>query len=190
MKIFLHRSLKSLLAILVVSCANKPITDSNPDIDFTNYQSFSWVANQPMLYGPNELSPLNKKRIEDSIVKTLQAKGFRKIESLEAADFAVAYSIGVKDKIRTSTHSVPDFYGYYDYPGWGYGYSTRVTQYTEGTLSIEIFDVASRMPAWHGHISGTVGKSFERKSATEIPAAVEAVLESFPPGSDAINADK
>jgi len=61
-----------------------------------------------------------------------------------------------------------------------------VTTYPEGTLAIDIFDVARKSPVWHGAGDKTLSKSdLKGKSALSDPEkireGVTKILEDFPP---------
>ena len=78
----------------------------------------------------------------------------------------------------------------YGYGGYGYGYRSGVSfgdeflvrTYTEGTLSIDLFDARSNQAIWHGSVSQPVGIS--DSTQTIIDAAVAALLGNFPPATD------
>jgi hypothetical protein len=56
-----------------------------------------------------------------------------------------------------------------------------VRQYREGTLSIDIFDVKSHRPVWHGWAKKELSRKDIEQSEQPIKHAVAAVLEKFPP---------
>ena len=87
---------------------------------------------------------------------------------------------------------VVEFYG----PHWRWGYDyygvayprgfprTEVTtrNYAEGSLAIDIFDVASKSPVWHGSASKRLTRSELRGQSEESTrSAVQTILAGFPP---------
>ena len=58
-------------------------------------------ANQPV-------SPLLEGRIMSAIQRELQAKGYDYVEGAEYADFAIAFTVGSREKIRVDTY--PTYY--------------------------------------------------------------------------------
>jgi hypothetical protein len=48
-------------------------------------------------------------------------------------------------------------------------------------LAIDVFDVASRRPVWHGVATKTIHESDREDAGGTIKAAVDAILEGFPP---------
>ena len=78
------------------------------------------------------------------------------------------------------------------YPGWGgpyygYGYGvgmgteTRVRQTTKGMLALDVFDVQKRQPVYHSVATKTISDSDRKKIDETVQAAVDAVLQAFPP---------
>jgi hypothetical protein len=62
--------------------------------------------------------------------------------------------------------------------------------YTEGTLSIDIFDGHSHQPVWHGWGSKRITERDVQRAAELIPPAVQRILRGFPPGSAPATAAK
>ena len=161
-------------AVTLAACATGPDikTDVDPAADFSGYHSYVWIYQQP----PHGMSPLVYQRVRDSIDRSLAARGF---QQGSPGDFAVAFTVGARDKIE-----VDDFGAYGPYVGrWGYGwggYNTQVRQFTEGSLAIDVYDVKTHKPVWHGlatqEVTGTV-------SQAGIDTAVDAVLAKFPAGA-------
>ncbi len=126
------------------------------------------------------VSPLNRKRIEEAIENTLTAKGFQKTADRAAADFVLSYTVGARD--RLDVYSYPAPYGgawHWGYPYWGR--DVDVTMYTEGTLSIDVFDGKTHQPVWHGWASKRITEQDVERAAEQIPPAVNAILANFPP---------
>jgi hypothetical protein len=76
--------------------------------------------------------------------------------------------------------------GYPTHWGWGgmhYGVATetRVRQYTEGMLAVDIFDVEERRPVWHGVATKRISDADRDDAEVTIKAAVDSVLAGFPP---------
>lgn len=153
---------------------------------FNNYQSFAWIAANPLIPGGQNqptISPLTQKIIVQSIEDELVRKGFRLVENPEQADFVVAYTVGTRAEIVSTSY--PSSYG----GAWGwhmyghYYYQTEVVHrtYTEGTLGIDIFDGKSKQPVWHGWASKTVTSADRDNPSPAIQEAVAAIIKRFPP---------
>jgi hypothetical protein len=183
----------TVLSLLMAGCATgfKGTYDYDRDHDFSNHTSWAWISEQPMTIGAadNIPSPLLEPRIMSAIENSLTTKGFTMADSRESADFVVAFTVGSRDKIKVDTY--PTYYGSYGYPrGWGrpyygvgmgYGTETRVREYTNGMLAIDIFDVSEQRPMWHGYTEKSISSSDRKNAEATINAAVAAVLKGFPP---------
>jgi hypothetical protein len=196
------KSLITTLAIAMVStllltaCATgksyKTYDDYNPNIDFRNYQSFSFISESPMIISSAQgaVSPLLEGRIMNAIRANLSRKGFRYVTNPEQADMAISFTVGARDQIKVDQYpaSYRSGYGSY-YRGYGYRTTytteTRVRQYTEGQLAIDIFDVRSKTPAFHGSASTRVNDSDRKDIETFINNIVLETLDGFPPGTAA-----
>jgi hypothetical protein len=53
-----------------------------------------------------------------------------------------------------------------------------VRQYTEGQLSVDVFDTKTRQPLWHGQATGTVNP--QKLDARKIDAAAADIMTKFP----------
>lgn len=189
---------KILLAMLVLAtslsaCASIP-TGAHYDhaSDFSGYRSYSWIAANPLILGSGEqssISPLTQSYITRTIGAELERKDYTFADSPAEADFIVCYTLGTRATIDA-----------YSYPAthqgdWGwhlYGrhyYTSQVhhRSYTEGTLSIDIFDGKSRQPVWHGWAGKTISDANRQKPSPIIKKAVAQIFEQFPPGQDAFD---
>ncbi len=96
----------------------------------------------------------------------------------EPAQFAIGFTLGSRTEIRVE--DLGPFYMRYrpGRGGWGTfrGPQTRTT--TRGTLSIDVFDVATQRPVWNGAATQRIGSNVDQAT---IDAAVESVLARFPP---------
>ena len=181
----------SLAALFLGACATgfQASHDFDRMNDFSDYQSWAWISEHPMTVGrldsmPN---PLLEPRIMSAIEDNLTVKGYSRVSDPAKADFVVAFTVGSRDKIRVDSY--PTFYGGYGYPrrwggvyyGAGYTSETRVREYTEGKIAVDIFDVSERVPVWHGVAEKSITSSDRKNIEATIDAAVTAVLGGFPP---------
>jgi hypothetical protein len=171
-----------LLAWFTVGCAGvQARSDFDPNAHFDTYRSFAWLGEEPgTLPGGTDtegVDPLLMRRIHESIESHLEARGYRKLEDLEAADFAVSFDVGRREKIQVQSAPMLGG-GRYGYGGW-YAGSVSATSYTEGTLAIDIFDGKSHLAVWHGWASKRVNQTTDR--AALVDEVVGAILAKFPP---------
>ena len=181
------RKFAILIAILGLSaCASEPKTTSmvDPGTDLNAYRTFNFVQydQEPDKgYETLELSYLRK-----ATQRQLEGRGYTLSDN---PDFVVNFSLDTQEKVRTRT--VPSTgYGvgydpYYDvyYDDWYTTHQTRVDQYTEGYLDIDLIDVAQRKLVWQGSTKGRITqKDLENAQAT-LEQAVADVFTQFPGGS-------
>ena len=160
-------------ALALAACASGPDvrTDFDPGADFAAYHTYAW-ANETPQPGVN---PLTWQRTKDAIDRTLQARGYT---LGEPPQFAVGFTLGKRDRIQTWTTG-PYYSGWGRWGGAGWhGGGVQVEQYTEGTLTIDVFDAATQRPVWSGVSTQTIGGGV---SQATIDAAVSGVLAKFPP---------
>jgi len=97
--------------------------------------------------------------LKEAVGKEMEARGYRRSDN---PDLLVNFYINTKEKIqsRSTPTAGGGYYGYRRgyYGGWG-GYETTVTQYTEGTLSIDLVDAKRRQLVWEGTAVGRIRQS-------------------------------
>lgn len=182
MKTWHVRSALVLLVSIMAGCASiETRHDVDPEADFSGYESFSWVADDPLMAATPNTSPLAGKRIERAVTQSLVAKGYRFVDDPESADFAVGFTIGTRDQVRITSSLEPiGIVGPYR---WGtvYQRDVDVREYTEGQLAIDIFDLGLKRPVWHGRAIKSLSAGDVKNPEKTINAAVQAILADFPP---------
>jgi len=167
-------------ATLLASCTSLSVkNDFNPAVDFDNYKSFAWVSPHPLVGMPPGSNPLLEQRLMDITKELLTAKGYRHVVNAETADFVVGFAVGAADKVRIDSYPAR-------YRGtwhWSpvYAHDVSVRQYTEGRLTVDIFDVVTQQPAWHGWATRKVSANDPNSSRTQLREALTAILAKFPP---------
>lgn len=181
-------------ALFLSACATVPNInyDSDPAQDFSSYRTFAWASGNPMIaVGDHNVSPLVQKEIADSIRSTLTARGYNYVSDVNAADFAISYTVGARDKVSVDTY--PDFF-FRDRVNWAWGGQyfrsyrpvlpvdrTITRNYTEGTLSIDFYDVKRRSPVWHAAAKKRLTRKQLRGEEIDIRTDVQTILNGFPP---------
>jgi hypothetical protein len=177
--------LKSIMTVAVIigliSCSSVSVsTDYDQSVNFSQYKTYKWGGAD----NPNDVLQKNQlilQRVYNAIDTALLAKGFTKVES--DPDFVAYPHAGTQEKTDVTSWG-------YGYGGWwgagGYGGyrggNIDVTQYTEGTLFIDMVDNKKKKLIWRGTGSGIVNPpSSPQESAEKVNNAVAKVLEDFPP---------
>jgi hypothetical protein len=185
------------LALMMAACTSSPpplttVARHNPAIDITQYQTFAWIADNPLVGSRGLLTDRNKKRIEDNIVAILQAKGYEMIADGEKADFVVSYTRGSR---RTLTKgSYPGAYS----AGWSwnqpytadvrdmradrveYSSTSVASVYVENSIAIDIFDVRARELSWQGAAHKEMTAEERRNPADFLVGVVDDIFAPFP----------
>ena len=190
-------SIMAIASLGLTACAStfEASYDSDPAQDFSSYKTWGWISEHPMVLsgGDRVPNPLLEPRIMAFLETGLAAKGYTRVEDPETADFAVSFTVGSREQLRVDSYpSTYAGYGMGGYPGWGgpyygYGYGvgmgteTRVRQTTKGMLALDVFDVQKRQPVYHSVATKTISDSDRKKIDETVQAAVDAVLQAFPP---------
>jgi hypothetical protein len=162
-----------MILLLAAGCASEPKIHSmgDPSADLGRYHSYSMMR---VKAGPG-MSQAVVDMVGTSIDRSLLRRGFSKTPP---ADFAVAYTLSRRDSIQVSQfgHSY----------GWGPSYhDVDVRNITEGTLIIDVFDVATRRGVWHGVATQQITPG--QTDTAKIDAIVDAVLDRLRPVPGAAN---
>ena len=190
----IKKILVAALVIVVASCTStyeaKLSFDKNAKVDTSNYKTFAWLTAGKILAPAEDLNPVMKLRVDEEIENAFKAQGYQLIEDAEQADFTISYTVGNRDKIKVSNYPASYNSGF----GWGRGYyggyyggmysynmgtETRVNQYTEGKLAIDVYDVKSHQPAWHGWATKRITSDDRETPSTVIKDVVNQVVLQF-----------
>ena len=181
----------AFLSLGLVACASgfKATYDSDPAHDFSGYQTYAWMSANPMIVGPTDRmpNPLLEPKIMAAIENGLATRGYSKLDDPEAADFVLSFTVGSREEIQVNSY--PATYAGYGYRGaWGWGApyygmatETQVRQYQKGMLALDVFDVKEHRPVFHAVAEKSITESDRKNSDETIQAAVDAVLQAFPP---------
>jgi hypothetical protein len=168
------------VAMLLASCASKPTIESDYDhtIDFSQYKTYDFF--NPMgIENPN-YSSIYGSIFRSAISKEMESRGYRKSDN---PDLMINVSGRLQDKTKVTTTSDPymagGYYGYRrgaygSWGGYGYGTSTHVSNYTEGTVNVDMVDRAQKRMVWEGV---AVGRVKENKTSDETRANINAGIQ-------------
>ncbi len=188
MKFDLKKGMKALtvaLTLAVAGCSSTPtvLVNADPTVDFYQYKTYGFM---PTLSTDNA----NYESMESNFLKVAVAQELdrRGLLYSDNPDLLVNFYINTKEKIRSrSTPTTGAYYGYragyYD-PWRGYGahmgYETRIEQYTEGTLNIDVVDAKQKKLVWEGAVGGRVTDKKIQNLEDTIDKAVAAIMSGYP----------
>lgn len=163
-------------SLLLVACSSGPNikADYDPTVDFSQYQTFNFY-NPLGIENPNYSSILGQ-MFRETLTRQMELRGYTLSDN---PDLMLNVSAILEDKTKVTTYNDPYYGGYYGYrrgfydpwAGYGYGTSTHVSQYTEGTVNVDMVDAAAKRMVWEGI---AVGRVNEDRSNAEVRAAIEA----------------
>ncbi len=175
-------ALGAIAALVLTACASTPNTFANadPGADFAGYKTYGFL---PTLSTDKEdYESMESNFLKVAVAQQLDRRGMTYAEN---PDVLVNFYIHTKEKIRTrSVPTMGAYYGFRDpfYDTWGGygGYETRVDQYTEGTLHIDIIDSARKKLVWEGAIAGRVTDNALKHLEATIDEAVALIMDNYP----------
>jgi hypothetical protein len=181
-----------LSLVLLVGCSSLQVsTDYDPNVDFSTYKTFGWPGGDRPPDDVLAKNPLVAKRIESSIGRALEAKGYTMLEG-GMPDIVIITHGGVQEKMQVTNYSTGYYGGYGGYGGygmydpWGYGgyggTRTDVSYYDEATLVIDLIDTETKELAWRGIATKILANTSDpEKVQANIDNAVDKMLATFPP---------
>ena len=159
-------------------------SDYNADVDFTAFRTFAWAEGAGTGDAAEVVGELVDARFRRAVESVMVSKGMEQTTSGQP-DVFIGYQITLDDQVSYQT--VNSYYG----SGWGYrgvygGQSTSrttATQYTVGTLVIDVFDARQRELVWRGVGEAKVDANESRTPAESQERANQVamqILEDFP----------
>ena len=161
-----------VLVLFVASCTTvKVTTDYDTKTDFNQYNTFAFYKKG---VDKVEISDLDKKRILRAIETELTAKGMTKSEN---PDVIINIFANTSKKINVYNDN-----NYFWRP-WYYGpnFNTRISQYNQGTLFIDMIDNKKKELVWQGIGSGALSLKSVAKKEERIKEFVTEILAKYPP---------
>jgi hypothetical protein len=174
----------AVLSLALVGCASGPTlySNQNPAADFTSYRTYSYVE-QLGTDVPGSPTTLLSQFLTAAVDREMAVRGYEL--GGPDSDLQINFYIETQEKIQSrSVPSGPTMgvgYGHYGYRGgyygtWGgYTETTEISQYTEGTLSIDVVDNDRDELVWEGVAVGRI----REEALQTLEAAVNEVVPSI-----------
>jgi hypothetical protein len=180
-----HRSFAALGVILLAlsACASIDVrTVASPDANLGALHTFNVMPNPaPRAPGarpkndPMLVNSFTSRALRDDLVKGFENRGY--VVS-DKPDFSVAYYASTTEKLDVTYWD----YGYPYYPYWwgGWGpYDTTVSEYTQGTVIVDVIDPSTKELLWRGEGVSRVSDN-QTEYQQELWKTVSAILDKFP----------
>ena len=152
----------TLMTFLLLAAATATSVEYDPQVDFSRYETWSWHrAAAPAA------NSLTDKRIREAIENALAARGISRVD--RDGTMLVAYHASKTIEIdlaplKSGVASTP----------------TGIRYVEKGSLVVDLLDAASGDVVWRGHAVGAL-RFGPSEIAEQVKAAVEKLLENFPP---------
>jgi hypothetical protein len=147
-------------------------------VDYDKAANFGAIKTFSLKLGTSWGYPIGEKRVTDHVTGALIAKGWT-LAPEDKADAQVVLHGATQTK-----HSLNTYYsgmGGYRWGGMGTA-TTTDTQYTVGTLLVDIFDAKGKNLIWRGIAQDEASNNTE-KNIKKVTKAIEKLFKDFPPGS-------
>ena len=187
-----RRISESIILMLVAGalggCSSGPNirADYDRSADFGSYKTYNFMEGA----GPENSSYQSffSQYMVDAITVEMEKRGYTKSDN---PDILVNFNAILQDKTKVSTSPAPPpmHGGYYGYRGgsygawggYGYGTTTHVSQYVEGTVNVDMVDLRLKRMVWEGIAFGRLKEdrtNEERRVAIE--EGVTLMFEGYP----------
>ena len=177
----------AFIATLLAGCASGPRIQSDYDhtIDFSQYRTYNFF--NPMGIESPNYSSIYGSIFRDAIGKEMASRGYTLSDN---PDLLINVSGRLQDKTKVTTTSDPYMAGgYYGYRrgaygawgGYGYGTTTHVSNYTEGTINVDMVDREQKRMVWEGVAVGRVNdKNTNDEKRANIYAGIKEMFAAYP----------
>ena len=142
--------------------------DYDHSANFSKYKTFSWIK-KPVT--PKD--PLMQDRIVQAVNAQLMARGLQPVNS--NGDLGVAVNVATQEKQTLNT-----FYDGFGPWSWGFGATTTVETYPEGTLVADLFDNQTKKIVWRAVGSKQISSKPE-KVTEQMDKTVDKMFKHYPP---------
>ena len=172
--------------LLISGCASGPtiFINEDPDADFGKFNTYGFPpalsTDKTGGYGS-----LLSQYLKNAVSREMEARGYTEADN---PDLEVNFYLHTQEKIKTT--QTPTSGGYYGYRGsrygtWGgygggVGYETRVTQYTEGTLNIDLVANSRDQLVWEAAMVGKISDDVLENLESKVNEAIAEVFLEYP----------
>ncbi|KAA2284373.1 DUF4136 domain-containing protein [Arenimonas fontis] len=182
MRLSALRSVAPLLLLLLAACATGPQVSSteSADADFDRYRSFAFY--EPLAMERGGYATPASERARAVARRELEARGYR--YDPESPDLWVNINAYLVERTNVSSMPTVDWAYYYSYRhGYVavpfYSERTLVSEYREGTMNVDLVDVARKRLVWEGVATGRAPRK-EADRLARIDETMARIFQQFP----------
>jgi hypothetical protein len=168
----------AVLGLAAIASAQDVRYNFDKEADFSKFKTYKWVE----MPGGVKLDDLLARQLTSAFEAGLTAKGLSKVDS-DNADLVIGYVAAVQQEQQVNAYSTGGFgYG----RGWGGGMggmtTATITTLTVGSVSLDMYEVASKHLVWRGTATKTVDVNAKPdKRQKNITNGVTKLLKNYPP---------
>jgi len=168
------------LAVLALLLLGGRVFAQDVNVDYDHNFDFSKVKTFSMKIGTSWGNPLSEKRVMDEFGSALTKKGWTMADEATADTFVIIHGATQQKRDVNTFYTGYGGYGYY---GWGGGMTTAhtsVSEYTVGTLVLDIFNAKDKQLIFRGTASDDLSDKPE-KNQKKIVKSAQKMFKDFPP---------
>jgi len=174
-----------LLTALVFACSTTPTAtmDFDPGFDFSGVRKIAILPFDRTVSSIAAVSDIQVGRLNQSLTDELSRRGYDVVPNSAEADMLLTWHLVTQERTNIRTYnSMSARYGSCWQCAPMSSDSVRVTQYTRGTLIVDLIDPARMQSVWRSILSSRMRDMSNPVEAEEIRrTAVEAIFAEFPP---------
>jgi L-aminopeptidase/D-esterase-like protein len=175
-------NLKRLWVLLAAAVLVLPASAAAQDtkVDFDKAFDFSTIKTYAIRIGTGWGNDLSERRVLAEFDQALTAKGWKKAPEAQADAHVILHGATAQKHSATTFYSGMGGYGYRGYGGGMGTASTMVSEYTVGTLVVDIFDGKSKNLVFRGTAEDELSDNPE-KNKKKLEKASAKIFKNFPP---------
>jgi hypothetical protein len=169
------------VAAMLGGCASGPkiYASQDPAADFSRYRTYGFPAE----VGTDQrgYSSILTQLLKSATSREMEARGYRQSDQ---PDILINFHVETQEKIQATTSpATGGYYGYRRgyYGVWGgYPMETNVTQYTQGTLNVDLIDARRNQLVWEGVAVGRIREETRRNLEPAVNDALAKIFAQYP----------
>ncbi len=175
-----------LLTVLISACSSTPraTMDFNPDFDFSNVRSIAILPMNRTVLSTIEVSDMQVDRFNQTLRDELSRRGYDVVENSAEADMLLTWHLITQERTQIRSYNAMSArYSACWHCAPHSSDSIRITQYTRGTLIVDLLDPEGARSVWRSILESRMRDMSDPVRAEEIRrTAAEALFIEFPPG--------
>ena len=171
-----------LRAVLTAAVLTLPLSAAaqNTKVEFDETFDFSKVRTYSIRVGTPWGNELSERRVLAEIDEAIAAKGWTKTGEGQAGIHVLLHGATDTKRSATTFYGGMGGYGYQGFPGGMGSAATTVTEYTVGTLLVDMFDAAAKSLVFRGTAEGELSDNPARNT-TKLQKVSARLFKNFPP---------